>query len=446
MPNNTLPLPTLTDSVYEGLLRNLRYYGPDNILSANDLFGRNVNVYHNETQPSRNIKLLRKFSKKNPLKLEIINESKLETALNQREYVKQIKFYKNILKNDKTLTAGQIDEIGFLIQQNRLGLRLSKTKNNRKLKISYKGKVLYIDESSTGFFNKNEYKTQIKTLIKEIRNSRYLNKVNTKVKTRSVYEGIGTRTIGGVHEENGSILHLYHEIGRRRVNSLHLPQTNENHVGVEIEFYSAYDRDIISERLIDAKLTKNCRIMGDSSIRAIEIKPYGYWTKEKCHEEALKYQHMQNYIDSNFSSYSISYKKKWLKDIIYAPIISYYKDMEHMYYDDYYVSLFYKLNKDTLYKLAHPAPVTIDPTRSAPYEKYKIADRSLINMHHGSYVRTEKEIAKKFENSSARVNFNDQIEPLIYYFNNWQDGDKGFVAGKPCRKVELTKVENKFKY
>ncbi len=141
----------------------------------------------------------------------------------------------------------------------------------------------------------------------------------------------------------------------------------------------------------------------------------------------------QLYIDENL-------------DVCYAPIISYYKDFEHMYNDDYYVSLFYRIGKDVQYKLALPAPVTIDPTRSAQYKSFKVLDRSDINMHHGSYVRTEKEIVKKFENSSARVNFNDEIEPLIYYFNNWQDGDKGFVAGKPCKKVQLTKIDNLFKH
>ena len=44
-------------------------------------------------------------------------------------------------------------------------------------------------------------------------------------------------------------------------------------------------------------------------------KPNGYWTKERCHEEALKYTTKNEFRNNNLSSYDISYRNKWLKEI-----------------------------------------------------------------------------------------------------------------------------------
>jgi hypothetical protein len=41
----------------------------------------------------------------------------------------------------------------------------------------------------------------------------------------------------------------------------------------------------------------------------------GYWTKEKCYEEALKYKTRTTYQKSNHSSYEVARKNKWLNEI-----------------------------------------------------------------------------------------------------------------------------------
>ena len=45
------------------------------------------------------------------------------------------------------------------------------------------------------------------------------------------------------------------------------------------------------------------------------IKPHGYWTKEKCQEEAFKYQTRTEFRDNSASAYRIAIKKNWLNDI-----------------------------------------------------------------------------------------------------------------------------------
>ncbi len=133
-------------------------------------------------------------------------------------------------------------------------------------------------------------------------------------------------------------------------------------------------------------------------------------------------------------------------DVMFVPLVTYYKDLEHSFEDSYYVSLFYKITKNKQYTLAYPTPVTIDPTRSSSGDKYLIAERSLIEMHHLSYVRTQSEMVMKLNNSSARVNYNNEINSLLEYYNEFETGMKAYVAGNPCKFIKLTKIENKFKH
>ena len=51
------------------------------------------------------------------------------------------------------------------------------------------------------------------------------------------------------------------------------------------------------------------------------IKPKNYWTKEKCKEEALKYNLRENFRRGCSSAYNISYTNKWLNEF-YPKFIS----------------------------------------------------------------------------------------------------------------------------
>jgi hypothetical protein len=43
--------------------------------------------------------------------------------------------------------------------------------------------------------------------------------------------------------------------------------------------------------------------------------PNGYWTKERCHEEALKFKYKIDFRNNSASAYVISRKNDWLDEI-----------------------------------------------------------------------------------------------------------------------------------
>jgi len=44
-------------------------------------------------------------------------------------------------------------------------------------------------------------------------------------------------------------------------------------------------------------------------------KPNGYWTKEKCQEEALKYKIKKDFIKNCRATYDAVSRNKWLNEI-----------------------------------------------------------------------------------------------------------------------------------
>lgn len=169
-----------------------------------------------------------------------------------------------------------------------------------------------------------------------------------------------------------------------------------------------------------------------------------------CSEEAGCTHHAaldadEGYIKEELEKVKQIYIEQDL-DVIFVPITTFYKDFEHSYEDNYHVSLFYKITKNKQYILAHPTPTLIDPTRASSADKYLIAERDLITMYHWSYIRNSEEMIMKLNNSSARVNYNNEINSLLEYFNEFEEGMKAYVAGNPCRFIKLTKTENKFKH
>lgn len=48
----------------------------------------------------------------------------------------------------------------------------------------------------------------------------------------------------------------------------------------------------------------------------IELKkPKGYWTKERCIEEGLKYESIKEFRQKSFNSYKIAYRKGYICEI-----------------------------------------------------------------------------------------------------------------------------------
>ena len=64
------------------------------------------------------------------------------------------------------------------------------------------------------------------------------------------------------------------------------------------------------------KISGQRKILNEICSHMIEIvKPNGYWNKEQCQKEALKYKYRIDFQNKSCSSYQISYKNNWLDSI-----------------------------------------------------------------------------------------------------------------------------------
>jgi hypothetical protein len=132
-------------------------------------------------------------------------------------------------------------------------------------------------------------------------------------------------------------------------------------------------------------------------------------------------------------------------DSSYCQMLTYYKTWEYVLEppEDYYVPLIYKINKNTHFKYGGLSPVLVDPTRKISNLNNPIVlKREQIQMHHGSYIR--KDMRKKLENSTANVNFKNDIDKIVEHYNNWEYPQKVLWAGQPSRLLNIKKVNNLF--
>ena len=97
------------------------------------------------------------------------------------------------------------------------------------------------------------------------------------------------------------------------------------------------------------------------------------------------------------------------------------KDWVYKTAEDYHVPLFYKTDKhDTRrFKEFVHYPVTCDPTRKLPSNKVMVFPRSVIQMHHYSYIRND--IRMKLINSSALRNYKDKVDSIVTAYHHWNN-------------------------
>lgn len=212
------------------------------------------------------------FSKKHPFEMKLEKSDNEKGREKHREAMEKILFYKSIVKKDPKMSQELRTEIKHEVRRNRAKIRIS-GKNRGKAVLSYRGIEIEIPVDKSGFISPKDFKKGKEKLVKTLKGIRSRNK--KAAKTIKKIEGELYELFGGVHREKGSILNLYHKIAMRRVNSLRRPGANENHVGVEFEFYSSHSRGDVCQRLIDAKLSQYCRIMSDRTIMPPEEKPVG---------------------------------------------------------------------------------------------------------------------------------------------------------------------------
>jgi hypothetical protein len=133
-------------------------------------------------------------------------------------------------------------------------------------------------------------------------------------------------------------------------------------------------------------------------------------------------------------------------DSSFCQMQTYYKSWEYSLNppEEYYVSLIFKIKRDSNYVMGYPTPVLVDPTRRmSPSDKPLVLKREQIQMHHGSYIRDN--VRTKLINSSASVNFNNDIDRIVNHYNTWEYPNKVLWGGLPSKIYETKKVLNLFK-
>jgi hypothetical protein len=132
-------------------------------------------------------------------------------------------------------------------------------------------------------------------------------------------------------------------------------------------------------------------------------------------------------------------------DSSFCQMQTYYKSWEYSLNppEEYYVSLIFKIKPDSDYVMGYPTPVLVDPTRRmSPSDKPLVLKREQIQMHHGSYIRND--IRTKLTNSSASVNFNNDINRIVDHYNNWKYPENVLWGGLPSTLHKVKKVGNLF--
>lgn len=132
-------------------------------------------------------------------------------------------------------------------------------------------------------------------------------------------------------------------------------------------------------------------------------------------------------------------------DSSFCQMQTYYKSWEYSLNppEEYYVSLIFKIKPDSSYVLGAPAPVLVDPTRRmSPTNTPLTLKREEIQMHHGSYIRDN--IKTKLTNSSASINFNNDIDRITNHYNTWTYPNKVLWGGLPSTLHNVKKVKNLF--
>lgn len=197
--------------------------------------------------------------------------------------------------------------------------------------------------------------------------------------------------------------------------------------------------DLVDNKLIDRLYNYKPKLNLTPHFNEVLKRNIGYFISQK---EGMDY-HMTMDCDEFFiNNEFINMKRRYVEDNLdsgYCQMLTYYKTKEYILDppEDYYISLFYRISNYNNYFFQANTPVTVDPTRKMNSGKFKIFDRNEIQMHHMSYIRND--INKKFQNSSAKVNFKD-IDLVLNHYNNWKNGQDAIMLGSVAKTYKTKKV------
>lgn len=121
-------------------------------------------------------------------------------------------------------------------------------------------------------------------------------------------------------------------------------------------------------------------------------------------------------------------------EITCVKVVPYFKNTIYQYEepDDLYVTFIFNLKNKT-FKMCN-TPVLIDPTRRLE-GNYHIFNKDDIYMHHFTMIR--KDLKKKIENSSAKINIHKHMDDVIREYENWEYPNDITMVTNQKRKVTL---------
>jgi len=158
--------------------------------------------------------------------------------------------------------------------------------------------------------------------------------------------------------------------------------------------------------------------------------------------------HMSMDCDEFYVPEQFEYMKKVIAEYGYESAAcqyqNYYKDSIYLLngsYDDAYVSTIYKINDDTSFVYrSRRSPVRIDSTRKTNNKRYKVFERSEVNMHHMVLVR--RDLRMKFMSSTYRKHGFKNIDAQIDHYDNWEYPEPGMSTQGDL--VDIIKVDRLF--
>jgi hypothetical protein len=168
----------------------------------------------------------------------------------------------------------------------------------------------------------------------------------------------------------------------------------------------------------------------------------------KCRE-----QNCTHHMTMDADEYFITEQFNKVKNIIdkhnfdssFCQMQTYYKDWSYVFEtpEEYYVPLIYKIKpySEFIYNLNQI--VLTDPSRRLfDQSKPVVFKRETIEMHHGSYIR--KDIKTKLINSSAKLNYEKDIDALTKHYNSWSYPQLAYCAGVPSTYHKLKQINPLF--
>ena len=200
-----------------------------------------------------------------------------------------------------------------------------------------------------------------------------------------------------------------------------------------VDFYGnscISEYETIFNQLIDCKLIDDVvyvtDLSADKELGMIEKRNIGL---RMCDSHLCTYvmpMDADECYNDNIISATVCDMKENGINVAYSPIITYYKDVNHYFYDFYYVPSIYKIQTGMQFG-NYSSSVICDPLRKMEESTFKIYTD--FPMHHLSYVHDT--LHKKFQSSISRSSdvMINSMNRVSDYFDTWIENKPALVFG-----------------